>query len=133
MGTPEGAPLPGNEGSVLRINEAYEHEPMLPGQGDEGRLPNNGCKKIVTQCVAVTAPVVLTPTASVGTVTVSCQGAPSINCTADPCGTSATLTLTQQVCVTVPVCYGVGMDSGEATISCTDCGTCHSAPCGCKG
>lgn len=121
----------------MRINEAYEHEPMLPGQGEEGR-PNNGCKKVITQCVAVTAPVVLTPTASVGTVTVCCQGAPTVSCAADPCGTSATITLTQQVCVTVPVCYGVGMDSGEATIAC-DCGPGpgpghgHGPSCGCKG
>lgn len=111
----------------MRINETYEHEPMLPGQGEEGRFPNNGCKKIITQCVDVTAPVILTPTASVGTVTVACQGAPCVSCATDPCGTSATITLTQQICVTVPVCYGVGMNAGEPSISCAEGG-----PCGCK-
>lgn len=105
---------------------------MLPAQGDEGRSSNNGCKKIITQCVDVTAPVVLTPTASVGTVSVYCQGAPTISCVADPCGTSATITLTQQVCVTVPVCYGVGLDSGEPTIACADCAPASGSGCGCK-
>lgn len=107
----------------MRINEAYEHESILPGQGDEGR--NNGCSKLITQCVDVTAPVILTPTSSLGTVTVACQGAPCVSCQADPCGTSATITLTQQVCVTIPVRYGVSMSSGETTIACAD-------GCGCK-
>lgn len=114
----------------MRINEAYEHESILPSQGDEGRLANNGCNKMITQCVDVTAPVILTPTASVGTVTVSCQGAPSVSCQADPCGTSATITLTQQICVTIPMRYGVSMNSGEPTISCAGGG---DVPCGCKG
>ena len=116
----------------MRINEAYEHESILPIQGEDGRGPNNGCHKIITQCVDVTAPVVLTPTASVGTVTVSCQGSPSVSCVTDPCGTSATITLSQQICVTVPVRYGVSMSSGEATISCAE-GGCPPSPCGCKG
>ena len=116
----------------MRINEAYEHESILPGQGEEGRKPNNNCHKIVTQCVDVSAPVVLTPTASVDTVTVSCQGAPCVSCSADPCGTCATITITQQICVTVPVRYGVSMSSGEPSISCAE-GGCSSASCGCKG
>ena len=114
----------------MRINEAYEHDSILPGQGEDGRIANNGCNKIITQCVDVTAPVILSPTASVGTVTVACQGAPCVSCTTDPCGTSATITLTQQICVTVPVRYGVSMNSGEPTISCAE--GCPS-PCGCKG
>ena len=81
----------------MRINEAYEHETILPRQGDEC-----GCNKIVTQCVDVTAPVTLIPTASLGTVTVACQGVPMVNCVTDPCGTSSTITVTQRVCVTIP-------------------------------
>ena len=85
----------------MRINEAYEHAAIIPCPGDE--TGNCNCNKIVTQCVDVTAPVTLIPTASLGTVTVSCQGVPVVNCVPDPCGTSSTITVTQRVCVTIPV------------------------------
>lgn len=111
----------------MRINEAYEHESILPAQADESCLLN-GCNKISTQCVDVTAPMTLTPTACVGTVTVSCQGTPTISCVSDPSGASVTVTLTQQVCVSVPVRYGVTMTAGDPTIACasgcTGCGCC---------
>ena len=111
----------------MRINEAYEHDAILPCMGEDGALANNGCNKITTQCVDVTAPGILQPTASVGTVTVACQGAPSVSCVTDPCGTSCTITLTQQICVTMPVRYGVSLSSGEPTISCAE----GPIPCGC--
>lgn len=114
----------------MRINEAYEHEAILPHQPEESGLPH-ACNKIVTQCVDVTAPVVLQPTASLGTVAVSCQGAPTVTCCTDSSGTCCTVTLTQQVCVTIPVRYGVSMSSGEPVISCAECGM--TPPCGCKG
>lgn len=107
----------------MRINEAYEHESILPRPGEDG------CNKIVTQCVDVTAPVTLVPTACLGSVTVACQGIPVVNCTADPCGTSSTITVTQRVCVTIPVRYDVSMSTGDPTISCAEGG----GPCNCKG
>lgn len=113
----------------MRINEAYEHEAILPCQPEETGL-SNACNKIITQCVDVTAPVILQPTASLGTVTVTCQGAPSVSCVNDPSGTCCTVTLTQQVCVTMPVRYGVTMSSGEPMISCAECG--NNPPCGCR-
>ena len=112
----------------MRINEAYEHETILPRQGDEC-----GCNKIVTQCVDVTAPVTLIPTASLGTVTVACQGVPMVNCVTDPCGTSSTITVTQRVCVTIPVRYDVSMNTSDPTISCAEGGPYGPcSPCGCK-
>ena len=91
----------------MRINEAYEHEPILPYQSEES-CPLNGCNKVSTQCVDVTAPVILVPTNADGTM-----------CTA---------TLTQQVCVSIPVRYGVTMSTCDPTIacadSCTGCGCC---------
>lgn len=112
----------------MRINEAYEHEAILPCPGEDC-----GCNKIVTQSVDIAAPVTLLPTACLGTVTVACQGVPVVSCTADPCGTSSTITVTQRVCVTIPVRYDVSMSTGEPTIACADgaCGPCSS--CGCKG
>ena len=76
----------------MRINEAYEHEAILPRQSEESCL--GGCNKLITQCVDISAPVTLVPAASLGTVTVSCQGNPVVNCMPDPCGTSSTITVT---------------------------------------
>ena len=101
----------------MRISEAYEHESILPYPAEES-CPVNGCSKISTQCVDVTAPVVLTPTADVGAVTVACQGTPCITCTTDPCGTSCRVTLTQQICISVPVKYGVTLAAEPPVISC---------------
>ena len=103
----------------MRISEAYEHEPILAYQGEE-TCPLSGCSRVGTQCVNISAPMILTPTAAVGTLTVTCQGTPVITCVSNEDGTACTLTLTQQVCVSVPVRYGVTMTAGEAAIGCAD-------------
>ena len=115
----------------MRISEAYEHEPLLSCQRPEETKPpvSGGCDKIGTQCVDIAAPLVLTPSASVETVTVACQGTPDISCAAAPDGSSCTVTMSQQLCVTVSVCYGVTLAADEPTIACADsscigCGCC---------
>ena len=110
----------------MRINDAYEHEPILPCREDA--CPMNGCNKVSTQCVDVSTPLVLTPTAVVGTATVTCQGSPTTTCVTDPSGTSCTVTVTQRVCVSVPIRCGVALTSSEPTIACADGGSCS---CGC--
>ena len=101
----------------MRISEAYEHEPLLSRPAEES-CPSGGCSKTGTQCVDVAAPLVLTPTASVGTVTVACQGSRCI------------VTMTQQICVSVPVRYGVTLTTGEPTIACAD-NNCAGSGCCC--
>lgn len=110
----------------LRINEAYEHEPILPYQGEES-CPLNCCNKVGTQCVDISEALQLTPAVTVGTATVTCQGTPGITCVTNAEGTACTVTMTQQVCVSVPVRYGVNMTSGEPTIACAE----GSMSCGC--
>lgn len=112
----------------MRINEAYEHDTILPYQGEDS-CSTGGCNKVGTQCVDVSAALTLVPTAAVGTVSVSCQGTPSITCVTAPDGTCCTVTLTQQICVSIPVRYGVTMSTAEPTIACADnscvgCGCC---------
>ena len=112
----------------MRISEAYEHEPILPYQAEDS-CPVGGCNKTGTQCVDIAAPFTLTPTAAVGAVTITCQGSPNITCVSDACGSSCTVTMTQQICVSVPIRYGVSLTSGEPTITCADnncvgCGCC---------
>lgn len=116
----------------MRINEAYEHEPLRSCQSEETSCPISGCNKISTQCVDVTAPVVLSPTATLGSPTVTCQGSPSVTCVTSADKTHCTVTLTQQVCVSIPVCYGVTMSAGDATIACADGGTGGSCGCTCR-
>ena len=60
---------------------------------------------------------------------VACQGSPSITCVTDASGSCCTVTMTQQICVSVPIRYGVNLTAGEPTISCADnscigCGCC---------
>ena len=118
------------EGSALRINDAYEHDSILPCREDS--CPINGCNKVCTQCVDVSTPLVLTPTAVVGTATVTCQGTPTTVCVTDPSGTSCTVTMTQRVCVSVPIRYGVTLTSSEPAIACAEgAGTGGGCSCGC--
>ena len=132
IGQISGAPdtLSRKRGITLRINETYEHDSILScsSQGEESCPIGSGCNKISAQCVDVSAPMTLMPTASIGTVNISCQGSPTVTCVTDPAGTSCAGTMTQQICVTVPVRYGVTMTAGEPTIacadSCTGCGCC---------
>ena len=114
----------------MRINEVYEHTPLQPCPPDEA-CPPAGCNKVATQCVDIAAPLTLNPTAVMGTPTVTCQGSPCVTCTTDCGGTSCTLTFRQQVCVSVPIRYGVTMASGEPSIECTEESCCCNCGCVC--
>ena len=102
----------------MRISEAYEHDSLLPYQEESCVL--NGCNKVGTQCLDVSVSMLATPTSVVGTPEVSCQGTPEITCEVNEDGTSCTLIMTQQVCVSVPVRYGLTLTNGETTIGCAD-------------
>ena len=82
--------------------------------------------KAGTQSVDISQPVVLTPTASLGTVVSSCPGTPTVTCVTAPDGGSCILTLTQRVCISIPVSYGVEVSPGEPIITCAD-----GISCGC--
>ncbi|MEG1593157.1 MAG: hypothetical protein RR350_02020 [Oscillibacter sp.] len=101
----------------MHINEVYEHAPILPYQPEEA-CPLSGCTKTVTKCVDIAARVVMSPTAVLGPTAVACQGGPTVTCVVNSSGTSGTITLTQRVCVTLPVQYGVSVTGGESTIAC---------------
>lgn len=105
----------------MRINEAYEHEPLLSCPLEE--TPGGSCErceKTGVQCVDIAAPLTVEPTAAVGTAAVSCQGSPSVSCVTEPDGRSCTVTVTQQVCVSVPIRYGVTVTPGDPTVACAD-------------
>lgn len=119
----------------MHINATYEHTPILPyadpAAGGGPTLPPAGCAKTGTQCVNVSTPVVLTPVADVGMVSVSCTGEPAATCTANAEGTACTVTLTQRLCVSIPITFGVDHTGGEPSIGCAACADGECAPCGC--
>jgi len=115
----------------LRISEAYEHEPILPYQAEDN-CPSNSCNEVGTQCIDISAPLVLTPAAETGTVTVTCQGSPSVFCETNDGGTSCTVTVTQRVCVSVPVRYSVEVASARVRVACADGDTDRGCGCGCR-
>lgn len=103
----------------MHISEAYEHETMMPYQVEKS-CPVKGCDRVGNQCVNVSAPVRLTPVAVVGTITVTCQGAPTVTCVTDEKGTSSTVTFTQKVCVSVPIHFSVTPTPEDPKIACAD-------------
>lgn len=104
----------------MHISEAYEHEPLLPYQGED-TCPVSGCDKTGNQCLKVSAPLTFTPTATVGKICVTCQGMPEAACTVNGDGESCTVTLTQRVCVSIPVRFGVTLDPDfDPTIRCAE-------------
>ncbi|MCI2058532.1 MAG: hypothetical protein LKJ80_04920 [Oscillibacter sp.] len=103
------------------MNEPYKKETQLLSPSELCSCPSGGCNKSGTQCVAISEAVELTPTALVGTLTTACQGQPVIACKTSADGATCTVTLTQKVCVTIPVSYGVTSDPEDPTIACDDC------------
>lgn len=101
----------------MRINEVYEHEPLIPYQGTD-TCPDTGCDKTAVQCVDVVLPLVLTPTAAAGTVTAACSGSPTVTCVTAADGLSCTVTVTQRVCVSLPIRFGVTAEQQTASIAC---------------
>lgn len=118
-----------NEEIVLRINEVYEHEPLVPYPVTE---PTTGCDKVGTQCVEVSLPLTVTPTATPGTVVTTCSSSPTVTCVTAEDGLSCTITVSQRVCVSIPVCFGVVADPETVTIACarTDAESASACTCG---
>ena len=115
--------ISGKRGILLRINEAYEHEPILPYTGEES-CPVGGCNKVGMQCVGVSQSLTLTPTAMVGTAVVTCQGSPRVSCETAADGKTCLVTVTQRVCVTVPIRFGTTVEPHDPTIACAGAADC---------
>ena len=108
----------------MRINEAYEQDAHSTGV----------CRRQEEQCVDVAVPLILTPSAGLGTVTTVCRGEPTAVCVTDPEGASCTITFTQKLCISVPVQYGVRISEGASRIACgaEEAGKTDRCVCGCR-
>lgn len=101
----------------MHISEVFEHEPLLPFRQDEC-LASATCDKVGTQCVNIALPMTVTPVAGVGTTTTTCQGSPTVTCVTAADGLSCTLTVTQRVCLNIPVRFSAVAEAAAPTIAC---------------
>jgi hypothetical protein len=68
--------------------------------------------------VEVSKQVRLDPSNTLGTAVITCQGNPTVSCETDASGFSCTVTVTQQICVSIPVTYGINIVEGDDLIAC---------------
>lgn len=96
--------------------------------------PSTCCLVTAYQEADVCALVTVTPIATAGTITTVCCGTPVITPGATQCSgpTQCTFTITQTVCLTVPVTFGAEATVADPTINCQDptltnvCATCNN-------
>lgn len=92
------------------------------------------CGQVETTCPAVAyqrarlcVPVTVTPFASAGDTTTICCGTPTISsgeiaCEGTPLGTCV-FTITQELCIEVPVAFGANATVGNYSVQCLGAGT----------
>lgn len=85
---------------------------------DNGYL-NACCTSTGKQLAKVQLPVGIEPKAVLGCPTMHCVGEPCVECVYRNCGCE--LTITQSICISLPVEYSLIAKTGEAQISCDDC------------
>lgn len=94
----------------------------------------NSCPTTAYQEVDVCVPVTITPYATVGDTAVTCCGTPTITQGTATCagtaGGTCSFTLTQRVCVAVPVIFGAEAAVGAYSVSCGEAGEGNCEGCG---
>lgn len=89
------------------------------------------CENTFFQRNRVCVPVTVTPFATPGEATVTCCGQPSVD-TRNTCPgteTSCTFTVTQELCIRIPISFGADVKTGTAKVQ---CGTVSETPCECS-
>lgn len=82
------------------------------------------CSSNVYQAASVCVPVTVTPFAVTGKTVTKCCGAPVVTAGDSTCeGTengSCVFTITQDICIMVPVSFGAATEAGDPYVSCGD-------------
>lgn len=81
---------------------------------------NESCESVFYQEETVCVPVKVTPYAKAGTATARCCGEPIVR-TGSRCQesqTSCSFTITQKLCVEIPISFGAAIETGAASIQC---------------
>lgn len=90
--------------------------------------PDFECETTVSQFADICVPITIKPFAYVGESTTTCCGDPTIDygeCPGEICG-SCTFTVSQTICVELPVSFGATAESGEPSV---DCGAAETGSC----
>ena len=82
----------------------------------------NPCETTFFQKETVCVPVTVTPFADAGRARATCCGEPIVSNQSSCSGTrrSCTFTVTQTICVEIPITFGATIDTGTATVQCGD-------------
>lgn len=91
----------------------------------------NPCDSVFYQKETVCVPVKVTPYAKPGTAKATCCGDPIVK-TGSPCSgnpTSCSFTITQNLCVEIPISFGAVVETGTATVQ---CGVVSETECDCS-
>ncbi|MEG1661383.1 MAG: hypothetical protein RR332_02610 [Clostridiales bacterium] len=86
------------------------------------------CTSVTSQYADVSVPLKLNPYAIVGNLVTECCGEPIVSlrsCQDGNCSSGCEITITQTVCIKIPLTYGAEADSGDITVICkrrTNCG-----------
>lgn len=78
------------------------------------------CKRNAHQFADISLPVKLKPVTIVGEISTECIGEPSIIC--DYSNNLCEIVITQTICITIPIEYGVKPNVGKSNIKCKDKG-----------
>lgn len=91
----------------------------LPAQTPE---PDQSCPTVGYQSASVCVPVTVTPFAIVGTTVTKCCGDPVVTVGRNSCGGtkngSCNFTITQDICVAIPVSFGATATVGDTFVNC---------------
>jgi hypothetical protein len=85
---------------------------ILPAHG----CHENACKRVVVQKADVSVPIEIRPSAVVGRITSECMGEPRITNESHP--ECCHVTITQTICVIIPIEYNVTSRVEDSEVSC---------------
>ena len=85
-------------------------------------VENEGCESVFYQKETVCVPVRVTPFAKPGTARTTCCGEPVVNMGGECAGrqTYCSFTVTQNLCVEIPISFGAVIETGTVTVQCGD-------------
>lgn len=101
---------------------------LICGPACNGMEP---CESVFFQKENVCVPVTVTPQATPGTATATCCGRPVVTIGGQCPGsrTSCSFTITQDLCIRIPISFGAVIETGTATVQ---CGTVSEEECDCS-
>lgn len=104
------------------LNAPYESE--SDNLNDNCNCSEDECVRTNYQYANVSVPIQLRPSATTGNIVVECCEEPVVECRGDERRNSCEITITQKVCIKIPISYQIDACAGESVIEC-DCGNCQ--------